>query len=733
MTTTDNLSSKGFSFFMDEGLQHEITQDAIVKMKSSDEISFFLSVRHGTDSDNRIGKIFILEEEFKTFIIDMIRDDNGVPIRAYDAVESLKTEVMFDSHGLARSIIFGMRHEQFYKVLDFLFRRLSVTEDNDELYSTCVINETTKRISCTNVNSSTVETNSIIYPEDDFFFNDFFKEFTPGESKSLWQQVREDDNVKTAVWSGFANFGFPGNKRFNYLNDIYPEITSVLDYRWHNGDNTLSEYEMRVLKPSIYSELSSWYSSSQLPSKISVLPKIKSDNDLNKVPGIKSITSSPIYSGNLSNIFDRTRSVERGKNDLIFQNTSSAVYFEFMEPVKLGKVKITAGDYDGSNYHSPYYTAVHYKDSEAGSWHRLNYTWRGPSKDSDVVLNFNTGEHLYYRVYFNGSYSQYAISDIELYTSDFTIDTFVFKADKYTVSGFTDIAKVDNKINWEKSSSTLDSLISPLSCYSTNYKGECTNGEYGVQPAGEHNENVFKIILNDDARYSPPSFFSGFGQYEYEQHGVPAEFAFSSLFYGKDSKLGGKMIFNGGAGNAHKYAMRFDNFLLQKGWTFDDFIEEYSEYIDALASGMEDMIYESSSVYNRDYCEFYNVNNRSPFDDISVYIPKVFNKPETAQNEDNRIIVTKQKVIFDQDGEIDSIESLPPEKIEHEQIALDINKDEFVSNVSVPKALRVFVSDFTKIKVTIKLKPSFNDDPYIKMRISTNDFTFMTERNYIHE
>jgi hypothetical protein len=135
-----------------------------------------------------------------------------------------------------------------------------------------------------------------------------------------------------------------------------------------------------------------------------------------------------------------------------------------------------------------------------------------------------------------------------------------------------------------------------------------------------------------------------------------------------------------------------------------------------------------------DFCEFYSLYHRSPFDGIRVYIPKMFTLPKYSIHgveipDSSRIIVIKKKAIFGQDGSVIGEES---EEVELDPGAIDIelNKDEYIYDVIVEGSLVVFLSDFMRIRVNIKVKPSFNNINNVRLRLSSSDYTYIEERYF---
>ncbi len=217
-------------------------------------------------------------------------------------------------------------------------------------------------------------------------------------------------------------------------------------------------------------------------------------------------------------------------------------------------------------------------------------------------------------------------------------------------------------------------------------------------------------------------------------YGLSGEDAFYAVFY-FNGIVGGQHIYNGATGNEYRYAMRFDEFLNEQKWTIDEFMEIYSDHVNVFRRGLyESAIEGGCSIHPKDYCEFYDVNHRSPFDDIRIYIPKPPIMGDTFETIDiitEKVKVTKSKAIFDVHGDV-TIENVETIEVEHDQIDIPINKDEFISNVSFKNSLRVIVSDFMRIKAEITLKDSFNDEDNIRLRIATNDFTYLSMRDFLY-
>jgi hypothetical protein len=211
---------------------------------------------------------------------------------------------------------------------------------------------------------------------------------------------------------------------------------------------------------------------------------------------------------------------------------------------------------------------------------------------------------------------------------------------------------------------------------------------------------------------------------------------FSTLYAG--GRLAGRRVYENGLGNEYRYGMPFGEFLDEQGWSLDDFMEIYSEHINNFASGLTKAAVTESKIKTSDFCEFYDVYHRSPFDGIRVYIPAIIKMATLTQYGEYleegkpKVTVVKKKAIFNQDGSFE-IEDVGEIILDDNSIDLPFDKDEFVSEITVTGALKIFVAEYMRINVKLSLKDTFNSVNNLKLRLYANDFTYMEERYFDYE
>ncbi|MCK5850111.1 MAG: hypothetical protein KAH23_04285, partial [Kiritimatiellae bacterium] len=329
-----------------------------------------------------------------------------------------------------------------------------------------------------------------------------------------------------------------------------------------------------------------------------------------------------------------------------------------------------------------------------------------------------------------------------------------FVADEQTVKGFTDIAKTNTRAIFERDEHILEELLGPKHCISWNYQGECTSFGYGdflteeeiyiiwgdgsgvdeliddLWPEGELSEHHFVVHYN-------PSFESMSEQYInsstyrdlcFGMHGVNPSSAFYSVEH-SDGKIGGQYIYNNGLGNEHRDFMQFSEFLREQGWTLDDFMNIYSAQVDDRCNELILAATKNTPVKASNFSEFYDKNHKAPFDGIEYYIPMIPILDEDESDLNNMVRVEKKKIIVDQNG-VESISDVDDEIVLPGDFTSSINKDEFISSVTANGSLRVFISNYMRIKMSIKFNSEYATTQVVKLRVSTSDLTYLNEREF---
>jgi hypothetical protein len=130
----------------------------------------------------------------------------------------------------------------------------------------------------------------------------------------------------------------------------------------------------------------------------------------------------------------------------------------------------------------------------------------------------------------------------------------------------------------------------------------------------------------------------------------------------------------------------------------------------------------------KDFSEFYDKNHKAPFDGIEYYIPMI---PafDPLSADDAGIEISKRRVEIDQNG-AETIVDSGTESVNSGDFTASIDKDEFISNVSIRNSLRIFVSDYMRIRVKITLNDLYPTTNVVKMRVSASDFTYLNIREF---
>lgn len=758
MTAIGNLSEKGISFFLDRSLKYELVQNAIVNMKSSDSIEFFISSRYSAGTEYRIGKIFILEEEYRAFLIDLVKESNGHIFRSYDAVESLSLDVEFDAYRFVRNLLLSVKNYQFFNVLELLTRGIVASANG---YKTCVYGDTNRIIEC-----SRQKKREIFEPNGGWdsigeynFFRDFFLTEKDGQD-SLWNQWRGNSEVLNAITRYYIDHGFekrPENALFNgsynYYNNIYPEQTELLDYRWHENGYSISQHEIKVNKTFIYKTFRDWYNGSASDLEVPLIPILDSNDDW----GGELWSSSNCCNDDIYMLYDGVVSTSPGQNEFVVNGARNGyVGIGFLYPVIMSKLTVNVGNHQYSGSDAPSYVSIYARNENTG-WVKLaSCPGQCVPIDGRVKTIELPAENAYryyeFRWQSTRSWGWSRISNMQWYAAPAQESNFEYYADEKTVKYFTDIAKTELQNIFKRDEHILIDLLGPLECVRVNSDNECVKYAYGGEASspspgtpwdmpspediiatalpGDWPENSFLVVK--PSMFANVSFklatSDAFRETVYSV-GLTAEDAFYSVFY-FNGVVGGQHVYNNAIGNEYRYAMPFKSFLDEQGWTIDDFMDIYSDHIDEFVSDLYDAITENVEINPKDFCEFYDVNHRSPFDGIYVYIPKI-PTVEIPNGVSPRITVRKKKAVSDEYGNITILDS-DTIILQGDQVDIPLNKDEYVHSVTVINAMRVLISDFMRIKVTMNLKDAFNNEDNIRFRISANDFTYLSMRDFVY-
>ncbi len=578
MISIGNLSAHGLSIFLDRDMRHELTQESEVDMKSGEVLDFFIGVRHSTGNSNRIGKLLILEEEFKTLMIDFVKSSGDTFFRSYDAIEKISIDVEFDRYSFIRNFLLDNSDRHFLYVIEML--RMRIFGNMDE-YKTCVYRGTYDICGCDESRREVIFEPHI--GEGGYnFFRDFYRK---DGVLSLWNQWLSTEMVRTSVVRKYLNNGVPG---FNYINNVYPEQTELLDYRWGFGGYSINDIESDHTRTFVYRRFLSWYNST--------------------------------FSG-----------------------------------------------------------------------------WGGLGAES----------------------------------------TYLYNADEATVVYMTNIAKTEYYDDFLAEKSVLESLLGPEHCVQLDPEtGFCSMYEYGTTFPSSSSEgedlplNSFMALRKDGFSTMDYDFVTEY--YDGNANGVTP---MTAMYVVKhfNGKIGGKYIFRGGTGNEHRYYEPFHQFLEEQKWTIDDFMAIYSDLIGDAMDGINNSVSEGSHTHPRDFCEFYDKNHFSPFDNAKIYIPVIPSMQKTRGgvpvSNSNYTKVSKKKITYFQDGSF-SVSDAGEVILDGDIRDITMNAGEFISSVYTVGGLSTIVSDYMRIKVSLHLKDSFASEDGVNMRIAVNDFTYLSERHF---
>ena len=271
VTTVGNLSEKGIAFYPDETMTNEIPQNAIMDIARNGELEFYMGIRHRVDSSGRMGKILSLEENYKIFMLDMVQEVDGESFRNYDNIDSISVETEFDAYGMIRNTLLENKTNELYKILTLIgmnsiWGRTRIKEAMERKMME------PERIRFAQENSPKDSTYGVPppkgfwsdggwpIPEYYSFLTDFFIDPNERSRVPMWTQFIQSKYIRSGYTHEFLESGFSGlEKNYNYTNNIYPEHTALLDYRWKNGGFDITPEEFRSVAPEIFERFSSWY------------------------------------------------------------------------------------------------------------------------------------------------------------------------------------------------------------------------------------------------------------------------------------------------------------------------------------------------------------------------------------------------------------------------------------------------------------------------------------------
>jgi len=267
LSVVGNLSEKGLSFFKDPDLRYELHQDDEIDIASGSTAEFYVGVKHRVENQYRYGKILNLEENSFSFMLDFIEEEQGSQFRNYDNIESISIETTFDARGFLKNMLLDKMDWQFYQVLDFISKD-HIIGNPRQVFKTCAaIPDLVKPCSCGGSECQEIFEPDGWWGQEEWppsgyynFFTDYF--YAPGgeDRTSIYDQWRAHQKVNTLRTYTYIHSGFKGDKDYNYINDIYPEQTELMDYRWRYGGYDVTWLEYRLNKTYVLKTFTDWYS-----------------------------------------------------------------------------------------------------------------------------------------------------------------------------------------------------------------------------------------------------------------------------------------------------------------------------------------------------------------------------------------------------------------------------------------------------------------------------------------
>jgi len=306
ITTVGNLSTKGVSFFRDEALRDEIPQYAILNTQQNKEIEFYIGMRSRVDSVGRVGKILSLEENYRTYFIDMVQEVDGNTFRNFDHVELFEVETTFDADGFMKNLLMQFLDKEFWNVLNFISMPHMGDEEVKEIFERCMnLPGKYKFVSCDN----TVDEEKFLpfnpvgywgvgYPPEGYykFLTDFFVDPHERDRVSMWDQWNNNQYIRRGNINKYFNFGFEyDTKNYNYLNNVVTEHKELMDYRWRMGGFDVHLEEYRVMRGSIYQKFASWYMGASLGGTVSSQVYKADERTVKYFTRIGKVELDPIY------------------------------------------------------------------------------------------------------------------------------------------------------------------------------------------------------------------------------------------------------------------------------------------------------------------------------------------------------------------------------------------------------------------------------------------------------
>ncbi len=732
-----------------------------VYIKKGEPLNLSISIDTIVSAEKRIGKIFFLKEYSKAFSLDLVRKiDESTEVTNFSQIDSFKVSFEFDSYGFVRNMIKNMNTKETFKV----FHLLDMGITSGKNYKLCACVGTSVEVPC----YPPLRCSEKIFPKDSDseteaqlkslnFFSDFFAE------DSLWSKYWEDSRVYSTKLRTYMTTGVRPSKglndqdkekSFNFINNVYPEQTKLLNYRWHGGGYDVSPFEIKHNKTFIYKTFKRWYRGGVGLGAGPTVPELTSNLDW----PYELWTSGGIHYGEMYMMYD----LDNNSQFIFHMRKSGEVGIGFPIPLELKGFSI--GTY-GTNCHKdvPHSCHIYGKNRDDNNWTEILFYGGTLGRCRTSKLTIDTGGNRYELYKFSWDTTHYGldtrISEIKWKFNTLAEDGYYFynyDADETTVRYFTDIAKTETQFNFSKDEPILESLLGPKHCIQWKKNEDGTNGPCIRYGYGDNNsqgpygdwllpeEEMDQYVDNGtDPEELPLNSFMTIGvvgdieptagdngectkcsRLSLEAQPNPEDAFYLATYF--SGKVFDRLVYNGGVGNEHRYALPFYLFLEEQNWTLDDFMEIYKPYIDILRDDISKKMYSSESIESRNFCEFYDINNICEFDNISVYIPSYVSYDGNTRN---NVTAHKKKLITTQGGN-DTIIDLPPETMQYGATTISLNSGEFVSRVTVNKAVNVLISEYTKINIEMTPNNSFLLDEDIYLRLSIGDYTFIEERDF---
>lgn len=271
--TIGDLREKGLSLYADKELNVKIENGSVYPLIDNREFTAYISVDRVWDDNKELGKMFILEEYYKVFMLDMVQVVDGVSFRNYDNLEALEVEFSFDTRAFLESVFENLKGKRAIDVLLLLaeggafFAKTHIQKSIEK-----VLDEETRSRFLTkdDTDEEKYEPNPPIgfwpsssWPPEAYytFYRDWFRDPLERDRLSIWEQYWvNDEYIRRAFGKQVRRVGIPGEMfKANYKFDIYPTHKALLDNRTMLGGFEIEQEEYRTTKKEIFDRFDEWY------------------------------------------------------------------------------------------------------------------------------------------------------------------------------------------------------------------------------------------------------------------------------------------------------------------------------------------------------------------------------------------------------------------------------------------------------------------------------------------